>query len=269
MRDDELTSPGHGSADSSEPVAVITRPAPDHQSLTQALDARNQRWVHAPAFALNEYGDIDQRLDAVKSCDVVIVTSPATARIVARHVAPSNVASARWIAPGAGTAGVLRAAGFDVRTPESGGTSEDVLTLPELHDVRELTVAIVGAPGGRDAIGRELLRRGAANVKPIHLYQRQPLPAAQTLIDVLQKSERAIVLVSSVRVIEHLFSTTPDALRPTLRECAFVVSSRRTEAACRSHDVRHIVRAAGAGTEALLEGFERLLAMRASTFSMR
>jgi uroporphyrinogen-III synthase len=252
-----LTSAARISGETSAPVAVVTRQAPDHRGLTRRLDARNVRWVHAPAFELREFADAPARARALHSCDLVLVTSPATARIAVEHVAPSMVQNARWIAPGEGTASILRESGIDARTPASGGTSEDVLAMPEMNDVAGRTVAIVGAPGGRETIGRELRRRGAAAVRRVHFYERLPLQAAPALLDLLERRIPAIVLASSVLVIEHLFSSIPDQLRPALSECGFVVSSARTEAACQRQGVRRLERAPGAGAEAMVEVLER------------
>ncbi|MDT8449621.1 MAG: uroporphyrinogen-III synthase [Wenzhouxiangellaceae bacterium] len=242
------------------PTIVVTRPAPDHAALLEALAARGLAAAHSPAFRIApaEAGALDAALEGLQRFDRIVVTSPAAARILADRVGRPGRPGPGLVAPGRGTAAILEAAGLDVVHPENGGTSEHVLALPELQRVAGLTIAIVGAPGGRDAIRRELADRGA-DVRRLQIYRRVPMPPAAALVEALEARCPLIVLISSLKAFEELTA----ALKPELREAwlgaQFIVSSQRLASACRAAGATGIRCAAGAGNHDMLDALDRAL----------
>jgi uroporphyrinogen-III synthase len=81
---------------------------------------------------------------------------------------------ARVLAVGARTAQKLRDAGVDAETPEL-HTSEGLLALPELQQVRGHRVLLVRGVGGRDLLAETLAERGA-EVVSFACYRRDDLP---------------------------------------------------------------------------------------------
>src|SRR5579885_3153962 len=103
--------------------------------------------------------------------DCVIFTSPAAVRFAAKLL-PLRT-RARAIAPGAGTAAALRRAGLAEIAVPARADSEGVLALPELLHARGKRIGVIGAPGGRELLQRELAARGA-EVRLAQVYRRLP-----------------------------------------------------------------------------------------------
>lgn len=235
---------------SPEPVFVVTRPTPDHRVL---MDTLGDKAIHNPAFELLPETDsgVASIIVRISDFDLAIVTSPFAARLLADAPVKPGTGRVRFIAPGRGTASLLGAAGRAAGFPVSGGTSEDILGMPEFRHVEGKRIAIVGAPGGRGLLARELSRRGA-QVESLHIYRRKALPASTRLIRALARGERLVVFISSMQAFGMIQRSLPERLRPGWRGGHFVVSSERLETACRNAGVRRIQRASGAADEQML-----------------
>lgn len=238
---------------SPEPPFVVTRPAPDHRNLMTRLGEAGIDAIHSPAFEIEQVPEplLGNLIDDLKAFDIVIVTSPVAARLIARGASASGIRELRFFAPGRGTASVLGAAGVRCRFPESGGTSEDILAMPDLAGIEGAGVAIVGAPGGRGLLAGELSRRGA-RVKALDVYRRKPVTPAPALIDALRQGNATVVLISSRQAFDMIGVALAEELRPAWLGSRFVVSSERLERACREAGVSRIRRASGAADELML-----------------
>lgn len=240
-----LTSP--------EPPFVVTRPAPDHRKLMARLDEAGIDAIHSPAFEIEQVPEplLGNLMDDLKAFDLVLVTSPVAARLIARRASGLDTQELRFLAPGQGSASVLEAVGIRCRFPESGGTSEDILAMPEFSGIEGVGVAIVGAPGGRGLLASELSRRGA-RVEAVHVYRRKPVAPAPALIDALRQGSAAVVLISSRQAFDMIGGALAEELRPAWLGSRFVVSSERLERVCREAGVSRIRRASGAADELML-----------------
>lgn len=238
------------------PAVVVTRPARDADSLCRRLRSSGRDTIACPAFSLRPEPEPRRRsaLAGLADCDVAIVTSPFAAGLAASD-APAPRDGPIYVAPGRGTAAVLTSAGLPASHPEAGGTSEDLLALPVLGSVRGRRVAILGAPGGRRLLDRELAARGAS-VERIHLYRREPLPVAGELVDALASARPLIVMVSSRNAFEHITRALPSALRPAWLAATFVVSSARLARLCRDRGARDVRQAEGASDAAMLRALD-------------
>lgn len=217
------------------------------------LESLGFQGLHAPGLEVRPVPpDLRQRrIAALSQRDVVIVTSPTAARLVAASNSLPQASAVRWLAPGAGTASILRRAGIPCSHPPAGGTSEALLEMAELSRPERLRIAIVGAPGGRRLLEHELVRRGA-EVDYCYLYQRELLPPAPELINELQKPEPPTVLLSSARTLEALLSGMDNAQRGQLRRARFVVSSARLAGLCRAEGMTRVTQAEGADDASML-----------------
>jgi len=238
--------------------AVVTRPAPDHAALIEGVEALGLRSLHSPVFVLEPCQDRQQVLGSLTGFDIVIVTSPATARFVVGARPFEILHPVTLIAPGAGTAAPLRAAGLAVSCPSGDGTSEAVLKLPELESIEGCKVAILGAPGGRMKIAAELERRGA-HVQRMHLYRRRAIAPDPRLFSLLASATPLVLLISSVQIVESLAGAIPPEYFDHWRRAVFVVSSVRVEQSCRAHGLVRLIRAGGASADELLDGLKRAL----------
>lgn len=238
--------------------AIVTRPAPDHLELVSGVREMGLRVLHAPLQRLEPVDEVEAVVAELDRIELAIVTSPATARFLLANASCERLARIEWLAPGAGTARILRSAGLPVDCPEGDGTSEAMLALPRLGSVRGLEIAILGAPGGRKLIAEELQRRGA-RVRFLYLYRRVPTDLPPEWFEILSTAASCVVLVSSVQILEAMDAAVPDALRQQWARCGFVVSSSRVEAACRARGLMHVQHADGASSGELLRALKHFL----------
>jgi len=238
---------------SPESPFIVTRPTPDHQGLMVQLSEAGIPAIHNPAFEIEPVSESElaDRIGGLAAFDLVIVTSPVAARLIAERAAGSGLRDLRFFAPGAGTAAVLHSAGLQCRFPESGGTSEHILAMPAFADVHAARVGIVGAPGGRGLIASELSRRGAV-VEAVHVYRRKSLSPAPELIRALRKGHDPVVLISSRQAFDLITNALDRELRSAWLNSRFVVSSERLERACCCAGVSRIRQAPGAADEHML-----------------
>lgn len=253
-----VRDPGTGLTDGSSSAVVVTRPAHDADGLCRALQARRWRVIRSPAFELVAE-PVEQRRAALASltdCDIAIVTSPFAAALAAAD-APQCNSKPLFITPGRGTGSVLEAAGMNVRHPDRGGTSEDLLAMPVLEQVHGRRVAIVGAPGGRRLLDRALVERDA-HVSRIDLYHREPLPVPDELQVALAGQRPLFVTISSSNAFSHITATLPKEPRETWLQSTFVASSARLARTCRERGARDVHEAGAADNEAMLRVLDRL-----------
>ncbi|MCM0614275.1 uroporphyrinogen-III synthase [Marinobacter sediminum] len=104
----------------------------------------------------------------------IITVSPYAARLLLEELDtwwPQIPSGIRWYAVGAGTASVLADYGLSTRKPVDGWTSEALLELPSLAQVRGERVLLVRGDNGRELIRQTLKDRGA-RVTILPLYRR-------------------------------------------------------------------------------------------------
>ncbi|MGH8211824.1 MAG: uroporphyrinogen-III synthase, partial [Rhodanobacteraceae bacterium] len=183
-------------------------------------------------------------LREVLRSDFLVFTSPAAVRFAAKL--SSVPARARVIAPGAGTAAALSRVGLDeVSIPER-ADSEGVLALPELRRVRGKRVGIVGAPGGRGLLQRELAARGA-RVVVAHVYRRVPARLDRRHLESLLRGRGPLyVPLSSVEALRNLMQILPGAARGKLLAGTAIASSARLQRVARNAGFARALRAESA-----------------------
>jgi uroporphyrinogen-III synthase len=242
---------------------LVTRPAGRGDALADTLRALGAHVGMAPLLAIealplgNESRHIAQQLDIY---DLVIVTSVNAVRAWLPLLAdfwPQWPLAQDWIAVGQGTGNALAAYGITARTPAE-PSSEGLLALPVLADVRGRRVLLVAGEGGRDAI-EQSLRTDGAIVTRLATYRRIRSTAGTDSIAALAASCRAdcpeasadipggkprcAVLVTSADALQNLL-----ALAPWLPGSAvlLVVASERIAAQARVAGINDVVVAGGA-----------------------
>ncbi len=200
-----------------------------------------------PGSSLRAVGNPEQARATLHEAlrgDCLVFTSPAAVRFAARLL-PLRT-RARMIAPGVGTAAALKRAGLkEVAIPER-FDSEGMLALPELKRVRGLSVGIVGAPGGRELLQKELAARGA-RVTVAHVYERVPARLDRRHFEPLLRSRSGLyVPLSSTETLRHLLEALPQAARLKLLPGTAIASSIRLQRAAKDAGFARALRAASA-----------------------
>jgi len=206
---------------------VITRPAGTAGPLARRVRALGGLPVTVPGLSLRAVAGTDAHdaLLAALGDELVIFTSPAAVRFAAK-LAPLRT-TATVVAVGQGTAAALCAHGIAAHVPAQRQDSEGLLALDVVGELDRRRVALVGAPGGRGVIRRELVARGA-QLREVHVYRRVAPRLDRRHIDpLLALPARSAVLISSAEAIGHLRHGLAGPAWERLQRALAVVSSER------------------------------------------
>ena len=215
---------------------LITRPAGTAATLAAKVRALGGRAVSLPGLSLRAAADAGAAraaLRAALAADIAIFTSPAAVRFAARLAPLRRSPHCRVCAVGHGTARALHRHGIDqVAVPAASQDSEGLLALPLLSQVRGCHVVLVGAPGGRGVLARELQARGA-HASHAHVYRRAAARLDRRHFDAVRRLHGdGYLLLSSSEALGHLHAGLPDdAWRQVIAGTAVVSSKRLADAA--------------------------------------
>lgn len=233
---------------------AITRPAGTGAALARRVRALGGTPLLLPGSSLRAAPDapaVRKALRDALACAAVVFTSPAAVRF-ARRVGPLRTRAA-VLAPGRGTQRALKRAGLaQAQSPER-ADSEGLLALPALRKARGQRIGIVGAPGGRGLIDRELTARGA-RVVHAHVYQRQPARLGHRHADAMRQHARRplYVLLSSAEALANLTRQLPPPARAALLGGCAVASSERMADLAHTAGFARVVQAPSAHAADLL-----------------
>jgi uroporphyrinogen-III synthase len=236
---------------------VVTRPAATAATLRRGIRARGGDPIGLPASALRvaaDAGAVKRALRAARGADVVIFISPAAVRFAfALDPGLRFTRATQVVAVGPGSARALARRGIDpVLRPATRHDSEGVLALPELRKLRGATAVVIGAPGGRGLIERELRAR-RARLTRIDVYQRATPAFTRRQLGQLERApEPLLTLVSSAQALARLQTDLPLPLFARLAAGHLVVSSERLAALARASLFARVSIATGPSPQELL-----------------
>nr|WP_328796920.1 uroporphyrinogen-III synthase [Luteimonas deserti] len=222
---------------------ISLRPAGMHGGLRRAAARLGARVFALPPWRLVALDDAGTRrtLAAALDADVVVFTSPAAVR-AARALQPLAPAcpAQDWLAVGATTAAALRRAGIGNACSPVRMTSEGLLALPALADVRGRRVGLVTAPGGRGVLA-PALAAGGAEVLRADVYTRQPVtPGPARLAALMQLPDPWLLPLSSAEALERTLATLPEAAAARLLRAGVVAASPRLAARAQALGFRDV-----------------------------
>ncbi len=208
---------------------LVTRPAEQAADFAEQVSAAHGRPVSFPALEI--LGPEDKQaaraaLADLASIDLLIFVSANAVRY-AFPLMPEHIPlDLRVAAVGRATARALDEIGLEPTLVPERMDSEGLLALPELQSVAGWRVRIVRGNGGRETL-REVLRERGAEVDYVEVYRRR-LPRRNPA-NLIRNWPRLVdvVTVTSVQILDNLFSLLGEAGAPLLRETPMVVASRR------------------------------------------
>ncbi len=209
---------------------LVTRPARQSDNLCRMIEAQGGVAVRLPLLAIQPTAHparAESVLAAARTHDAWIFTSANAVRHterLCRQPWPPRIA-----AIGAATAAALEAGGIEVQmAPLSAHSTEALLALPELAEVRGRRILIVTGEDGLDLLARSLFERGA-QVEIAEVYRRVPLPYdAEAVLSALRGVD--VIVITSGEALTHLIALTPEASRATLLKKQLAVPSERVQA---------------------------------------
>ena len=162
-----------------------------------------------------------------------------------------------WYAVGAATAAALAGSGINAAIPGNEMTSESLLALPGLQDVRDQRVLIVKGEGGRDTLRQELARRGA-HVDELACYRRsQPRIAVGDLARKLRHWGVEVVLITSGEGLANLLLLLTLTETSKLKHVALIVPSERVARLAQEAGFDQVVTARNATDSAMLHALQQ------------
>jgi uroporphyrinogen-III synthase len=264
---------------------LITRPAGRADDLIAAIAAAGGSAVHVPLLVVEpldagrdaqQWQCAAQNLRQLASYRRVIAISVNAVHYgmqwLERLQGSAAIASPGidWYGIGAATATEFARWGIEARGGGFGATSEALLALPELQQVRGESILILRGVGGRETLAGILRERGAS-VAYAECYRRVAPRLDDSQRQLLQQAGFAAVCVNSAETLRNFFDAAnssvlrTDAAAPSAvlrtevaalskdwRTVALVVPSARVAQLAEELGFERVIVAANAGTEATL-----------------
>ncbi|TDF35560.1 uroporphyrinogen-III synthase [Alteromonadaceae bacterium M269] len=236
--------------------ALIIRPEGKCEDTVNAFQQRGITAVGMPAIKIqsidNNCRRLVQELLSSSPPDITIFTSTYAAQIVCKQMQGQLWPSITNLCVGQSTASVLDTLGIPNEIPQL-ATSEGLLSMPALQNVKDKGIALVKGVGGRTLLTQALSAIGA-KVENFDCYERLPNIAVIEKIGQYEQPTDCVVATSG-EIIElacnHLSSEW--RLKP------WVVVSQRTAEIARNNGINHVIVSPSAHIDNLYETCKNLL----------
>jgi uroporphyrinogen-III synthase len=243
---------------------LVTRPAGEvSETLCAAVRAAGYEVFSQPLLELHAlpHLEVAQRqlvLDLDRYQHVIFISGNAArfGMALVEDYWPQLPVGLHWYAIGAATAAGLERYGIAPITPGSAMSSEGLLAVAQLQDVRGQRVLIVKGEGGRDTLREQLTRRGAA-VDELACYRRHPpsLPEGE-LAARLVRWRIEVIMLSSGEGLANLQLLLSPAETSKLKAIGLIVPSQRVAQLARNAGFDQIVTAENASDVAMLRALQ-------------
>ncbi len=236
---------------------LVTRPAHQADTLCQMIEDQGGTAIRCPTLEIGEPHDntsaktILQRLDHYH---LAIFTSVnAVERALPLIPAHTDLLTDLDIAAvGKATARALEKHDITCHLrPEQDFSSEGLLALPRLQQVRHNNIAIICGEGGRTLLTRTLTVRGA-HVDCAEVYRRIcPEIDAAALLKRWKQGEISATVITSTESLQNLFDMLGVDGHDYLRDTPLILSSHRIQQIATHRGCRHLLLARDASDEAI------------------
>lgn len=222
---------------------LVTRPQHQADALIDRIEAQGGTAIRFPVIEILPPRDTRSARAALAHPDdyslIIFVSQNAVRHGLA--LMDSAPGRARIAVLGEASAAALEEFGIQqVLRPCGGGTSEDLLALPELSAkaLAGSRVLIVRGEGGRPLLGRALSKRGA-RVTYAEVYRRaRPEVDAAPIAELGRTKSIDVIVVTSVEGLENLFDMLGESESAWLFEAGYVVLSERIAARAQDLGIR-------------------------------
>jgi uroporphyrinogen-III synthase len=253
-----MTPAGEGSRCLNGLRVLVTRPEHQADPLCQLIEQHGGVAIRCPTLVIAEPRDwtpVLAILDQLADYDLAIFTSAnavdrALPLIQERGGFPPRLDIA---AIGRATARALERHGVTrCLRPEQGFTSEALLALPRLRQVKGQNMVIVRGEGGREHLVDALKERGA-RVDCAAVYRREPpVTDTESLMNFWARNEIGVIVITSTESLRNLFDMLKVVGQNKLRDTPLVVVSARIRQIAVEYGCRYPLLAREASDEAIL-----------------
>ncbi|MFK7828232.1 MAG: uroporphyrinogen-III synthase [Congregibacter sp.] len=243
----------------SEMRVLVTRPAGQADALMRALAEHGFTPLHLPLLAIQAIdplsGEERQKLLDLERYDHLVFVSANAARIGLSCIQdywPQFPAGQHYWAVGESTAGVLEGSGLSPQRPAVDMSSEGLLALDGLADLRSQRVLIVKGEGGRSLIADTLRDRGA-QVDSLACYRRGCVEHdSADCLALVSHPRVALILISSGEGLDLLSGLLRPQEHTNLASIPLIVPSPRVVERAHQLGWKNVERAANASDTAVL-----------------
>ena len=244
---------------------LLTRPAGQATGLTRLIEEHGGKVSLLPLIeieAIQDGPDFERIKSAILALDnyaaaIFVSTNAATIGMewIDRYW-PQLPAGLAAYAVGPGTGNLLQQFSWPVHYPATGITSEDLLALPGMRDVKGKRVALFRGQGGRELLASTLRERGA-RVDYIELYRRlEPRYDPAQVLTQLRDDEVNAIVTTSPQILQALLALGVNgnggddkasaALISLLRQLPVIVPSQRVRELALAAGIKEVIDAGGA-----------------------
>jgi uroporphyrinogen-III synthase len=220
---------------------LVTRPEQQATPLCRLLEAEGALTLRLPAIEIRATADRrNTGLGDLERFDLIVFVSANAVRYGAPLLDQRRDLSLAAVGPA--TARALNQAGYRVAiVPSAGYDTESLLADPRLTHLTGKRVLLVKGRAGREMLGAELARRGAA-VETADVYERSPaVPKPADLHhaeEALRSGRIQVVTATSLDIGEGLFALAPPPMRDLLCDSYWLIASERIVSGLARWDLR-------------------------------
>jgi uroporphyrinogen-III synthase len=239
------------------PRLLITRFSHHAELLAGELNKIN---CFAIAQPLLEIEPIEDKLTAIKfingNYDIVIAVSGNAVGCTQKMI-NRPWPDAIYLAVGASTQKLLQhMVNNTVFAPEASADSEGLLSLDVLQSIKGKRVLILRGQGGRDLLDKTLVERGAT-VDFLESYKRIKVDLnGEELVKNWQQASINGAIISSIEILEQLFSLIPNRYLSWLFDLTLYVPSARIAERASIMGVKQVVTLPSLRTEEIVNFFK-------------
>lgn len=212
---------------------LVTRPAHQAENLSRLIQERGGEAIRFPVLDIVARDNTDEVQDALKNLDKfqwVVFISPNAVNFAlkANNGKIDRLKAVRFAAVGRVTAQALEAAGLTVDVvPEQGHTSEALLSMPQMQQVKGQACLIVRGEGGREELANTLRSRGAV-VQYLEVYKRTiPSIDSSQVVQLLAQHRLDVITATSGEALQNLLIMLGENNHQLLLPIPIVVVSDR------------------------------------------
>jgi uroporphyrinogen-III synthase len=240
---------------------LVTRPSPYNEELCQLLRTNGYNPIALPVITLNKWlaASTLQQLKQRTSYHWLIFISQAAVLYgleLATTYCGSITTNYNIAAIGATTATALQQAGYQHILYPQQWSSEGLLALSPLKQVRQQSIAIFCGRNTNDLLAITLRARGA-QVSLLPVYQRQLTTVDITSYQYLLANNLIdVIMATSVEILtglQQLFASTPQ-----LKHLPLLVTSQRIMLAATMQGFNNCLLVADASSNNILQGLQQL-----------
>lgn len=239
---------------------LVTRPAHQAINFCRLIEDHGGNAISMPTMAIEKIDDDKEIINSLGHLfrfDWVIFISANAVNFALRANSGKipELMNVRVAAIGQATADALRDAGLPVHlVPERGYSTEDLLAMPQMQNIKDLGFLIIRGVGGREQLASLLVSKGAKSVEYLEVYKRV-LPSIDCKPATLLLAEKKlnVITVSSGEILQNLLIMVDEKYHAYLLTLPLVVVSDRIRQMAITMGFKRIVMANSPSDKAQLE----------------